>query len=118
MAGNSEVSKEPSRIEQHAELAPALERLWRKFLPEIQERVRIIEEALVALESGQLAELQRDQAFQAAHKLAGSLGNFGHQRASAIASTFESAFEKPTPAPNYAELQGLLLELQRTVQTA
>ena len=58
-------------------LAEAMNRLWVQYLPQIEERVRALELAAEALESGCLTQEQCAQATAAAHKLAGVLGTFG-----------------------------------------
>jgi HPt (histidine-containing phosphotransfer) domain-containing protein len=59
------------------QMAEALKMLWQKFLPQMQERVAVLEEANEALQTGTLSNEQRTAAGAAAHKLAGVLGTFG-----------------------------------------
>jgi HPt (histidine-containing phosphotransfer) domain-containing protein len=72
-----------------AAMAAAMARLWTKFLPEIEQRVAVLDDAARALEAGTLSEEQRAAAHAAAHKLAGSLGTFGMQRGTELARLAE-----------------------------
>jgi HPt (histidine-containing phosphotransfer) domain-containing protein len=67
----------------------ALGRLWIKFLPEIENRLAIVEDAADALSAGELTGELREQAHQAAHKLAGVLGTFGLTRGTELARQAE-----------------------------
>jgi HPt (histidine-containing phosphotransfer) domain-containing protein len=58
-------------------VAEAMNRLWAQYLPQLEERVRTLELAAAALESGSLTAEQCGHATAAAHKLAGVLGTFG-----------------------------------------
>jgi HPt (histidine-containing phosphotransfer) domain-containing protein len=75
-------------------MAEALARLWTRFLPEIEQRVSIIEAAAKALTAGSLEEPQREAAHAAAHKLAGTLGTFGLHRGTEIAREAELLLQK------------------------
>ncbi|HTJ29850.1 MAG TPA: Hpt domain-containing protein [Acidobacteriaceae bacterium] len=75
------------------EMAAAMARLWEKFLPEMEQRVVLIEEAAQALKAGSLTEAQREAAHAAAHKLAGSLGLFGMAQGTEIARGLEALLE-------------------------
>lgn len=70
-----------------------MSRLWAKFLPEMELRVGLIDEAAAALRQGVLTEEQRAAAHAAAHKLAGSLGLFGMMRGTEIARELEHLLE-------------------------
>ena len=58
-------------------LAAALDRIWQRHLPEIEERLAALESAAAATAAGTLTADQRQAAQAAAHKLAGVLGSFG-----------------------------------------
>lgn len=60
-----------------APISDALNQLWVKFLPQMQERLVILETANRALAAGSLSDAERLAAAAAAHKLAGVLGTFG-----------------------------------------
>jgi HPt (histidine-containing phosphotransfer) domain-containing protein len=73
-------------------MADALARLWTKFLPEIEQRLVVLEGSARAFAAGSLSDEQREEAHAAAHKLAGSLGTFGLQRGTELARQVELAF--------------------------
>ncbi len=58
-------------------LAAALDRIWQRHLPEIEERLAALELAAAATAAGTLTPEQRQAARSAAHNLAGVLGSFG-----------------------------------------
>src|SRR5512142_1018027 len=72
------------------DLTAILNQLWTRFLPEIHERVAILESAAQAYASGAATQEQHQAAHAAAHKLAGSLGTFGLTQGSELAREFES----------------------------
>ena len=58
-------------------IAEVLEKMWARYLPDILERVGVLQQASAALTSGSLSPTACDAAESAAHKLAGTLGTFG-----------------------------------------
>lgn len=70
-------------------LSAALDRLWQQFLPQMEERVAVMESANRALAAGKLSEDQRAAANAAAHKLAGILGTFGLTKGTVLAREAE-----------------------------
>lgn len=74
-------------------MAEAMARLWAKFLPEIERRLSVLEEAALALREGALSDERRVAAHAEAHKLAGSLGTFGLQRGTELARQAEHLLE-------------------------
>ncbi len=58
-------------------MAEALNRLWKQYLPTMEERVAILEKAARNLATRELSEEERAEANGAAHRLAGVLGTFG-----------------------------------------
>jgi len=70
-------------------LAGALDRLWKQFLPEIEQRVARLEAANAALAKGKISDDQRAEANSAAHKLAGTLGTFGLTKGTILAREAE-----------------------------
>ena len=89
----------------------ALGRLWTKFLPEIENRMAILESAARSLESGSLSADEREAAHQAAHKLAGVLGTFGLHHGTELARQAEIGFSDETPA-SASELSTWVAELR------
>ena len=93
------------------ELNEALDRLWKQFLPQIEERVAILEGASTALSTGELADDQRDAAQAAAHKLAGVLGTFGLTKGTILAREAEMLYSgdsDPALAERLAEIAAQL----------
>jgi HPt (histidine-containing phosphotransfer) domain-containing protein len=70
-------------------VAGALDRLWKQFLPEIEQRLARLEAANEALAAGKLSDDQRVAANSAAHKLAGTLGTFGLTKGTILAREAE-----------------------------
>ncbi len=96
------------------ELNAALDRLWKQFLPQIEERVSVLEAASSALSSGQLTDHQRDQAQAAAHKLAGVLGTFGLTKGTILAREAEMLYSgdaDPASAPQLTQISAQLRSL-------
>ena len=71
------------------ELSAALEQLWQKFLPQLEERISVLERAVEALTAGRLSGTMQADAHAAAHKLSGSLGTFGLASGTALAREAE-----------------------------
>jgi len=74
------------------DLSKALDRLWTRFLPEIEERVNALELAASTSLKNRLSASDREAAHAAAHKLAGVLGTFDLKRGSDLAHELEVAF--------------------------
>jgi HPt (histidine-containing phosphotransfer) domain-containing protein len=73
-------------------LESALNALWARFLPEINERVRLLESAAQAAAGQTLSSEQQEEAQSAAHKLAGVLGTFGLTRGTVLARELEMMY--------------------------
>jgi HPt (histidine-containing phosphotransfer) domain-containing protein len=73
------------------DLTATLNQLWIRFLPDIHQRVAILDTAAQAYATGEITPEQREAAHAAAHKLAGSLGTFGLAQGSELAREFEHA---------------------------
>jgi HPt (histidine-containing phosphotransfer) domain-containing protein len=92
----------------------ALDRLWKQFLPQIEERVAALESAGAALAAGGLSRDQREVANTAAHKLAGVLGTFGLTRGTVLAREAELLYAgevDPEAVPQLIEIAKRLKEL-------
>ncbi len=89
-----------------ADLGAALDRLWARFLPEIRERVAVLESAAHSLAAGALTADEQEAAHSAAHKLAGVLGTFNLPRGTELARELElfyAAAPNPSPAARLAQ---------------
>ena len=73
-------------------LAEAMDRLWTQFLPQIEERVSILESAGAAIVDGSLTPAQCAEASSEAHKLAGVLGTFGLNHGTELAREAEQLY--------------------------
>jgi HPt (histidine-containing phosphotransfer) domain-containing protein len=73
-------------------LSHALDRLWMRFLPDIKERVAILEAAAAAAHAGTISKDEQEAAEAAAHKLAGTLGTFNLPRGTILARELEAKF--------------------------
>ncbi|HEX4758116.1 MAG TPA: Hpt domain-containing protein [Terracidiphilus sp.] len=97
-------------------LTAALDLLWMRFLPEIRERVAILESAAAACAANQLTKEQLDMANSAAHKLAGALGTFSLARGTDLAREFEFLSSRETPPePDLANRLGSIAAELRVV---
>jgi HPt (histidine-containing phosphotransfer) domain-containing protein len=106
-----ETSEKPAQ----PNLAAALDRLWARFLPEIRERVAVVDAAVQALAAGSLGAEQKDAAASAAHKLAGVLGTFSLARGTELARELELQFSG-TPA-SASQLASIASELRAVIDS-
>jgi HPt (histidine-containing phosphotransfer) domain-containing protein len=82
-------------------LSEALDRLWVRFLPQIEERIGLLESAAQAFTANLLSIEQQEAAKAAAHKLAGVLGTFGLTGGTVLARELETLYSRqngPDPA--------------------
>ncbi len=70
-------------------LAGAMQQLWTRFLPQMEERVAVVSQAASAYAAGTLTTEQRAAAAAEAHKLAGVLGTFGLMQGTELAREAE-----------------------------
>lgn len=74
-------------------LSEAMNRLWEKYLPQMEERVATLEKAAAQLAGGAvLSEAEQSQAGAEAHKLAGVLGTFGLREGTELAREAEHLY--------------------------
>jgi len=105
------------------EIRAALAKVWRESQAGVLERLVTLERISENLCSGVLNEREREDALIAAHKLAGALGMFGLNEASACAAEIEALLaqmplpERTTLAQLTERLRGLL-EKAKTSHTA
>ena len=107
---------EPAEI---AKLAATLDLLWQRFLPQMLERIALLETAATGCRNATLTEAQIRAAHNAAHNLAGSLGTFDLTRGSVLARELEMMYSVGDgPAPELApQLTSLAAELQSIVES-
>ena len=105
-------------IEQSA-LDEAINRLWVRFLPEMMDRIGVLETAAAAFTAGTLTFSQQEQANSAAHKLAGVLGTFNLTKGTVLARQLEVLYsqENGPDTEHGLELTSLAAELRTMVET-
>jgi HPt (histidine-containing phosphotransfer) domain-containing protein len=107
-----------SGVPRDAALSQAIDGLWQRFLPEIRERISVLESAVIVVAGRELTAEQREAARAAAHKLAGVLGTFGLVRGTDLARELELAFARessPGPETN-PNLTPLAAELRAMIE--
>ena len=91
-----------------AALVEIMNRLWDRHLPEIEQRVAILESAASAHAEGRLTVELCENAHAASHKLAGVLGTFGLTEGTALAREAETLYANgclsAAPSEHAAEL--------------
>jgi HPt (histidine-containing phosphotransfer) domain-containing protein len=98
-------------------LAAALERLWVRFLPEMRERVSLVDSAAQSLAAGSLTPEQLDAAHAAAHKLSGTLGTFNLPRGTDLARELELVFASAPDPASAPRLASLVAELRSLIES-
>jgi HPt (histidine-containing phosphotransfer) domain-containing protein len=92
----------------------ALDRLWAQFLPQMEERVAVLEAASAALAEAKLSTHEREAANAAAHKLAGVLGTFGLTKGTILAREAEIIYSgEPETDPDAAARLSVIAEQLR-----
>jgi len=97
------------------DLSAALDQLWMQFLPQIEERVAVLESASAALTEGELKDDLRAAAHSAAHKLAGVLGTFGLTRGTVLAREAEMLYSGDTDPASAEHLTDISAQLRALV---
>ena len=90
-------SQQQALADTQAATKKLLASLWEKNLPVLRERLALLEAAVQAAEAGSLTAEQRKEAGATAHKLAGSLGMFGHPKGTEVARVLEQSFDSERP---------------------
>jgi HPt (histidine-containing phosphotransfer) domain-containing protein len=98
------------------DLAAALDRLWVRFLPELRERVVILESAAQLLSQGALRPELQEAAQAAAHKLAGVLGTFSLDRGTDLARELELLYTTVPDPSSAARVAQQTSELRALVE--
>ncbi len=91
--------------------------LWQKNLPTLRERLDLLDKFSSAATSGSLDEPTRLEALNIAHKLAGSLGMYGYQEGTEVASKMERILKSPTPE-TLVTLRSLAADLRASLASA
>ncbi|MBF2048645.1 MAG: response regulator [Elainella sp. C42_A2020_010] len=95
-----------------------IDSIWNQVKETIDRRLAVVEQAAVLLLQNQLSEELRQQAEQASHKLAGSLGMFGADHGSRLAQEIEPLFQKGRALSRQQRqrLSQLVADLRRELQ--
>ncbi|MBE9180337.1 response regulator [Oculatella sp. LEGE 06141] len=107
------VEPQPSLSDQAR--AAAIE-AWEHLKKPILARLTVLDQATMALQRGHLPEPLRDEAEQAAHKLAGSLGMFGFPEGSRLGWEIEQILKQPNAADALARLEARVVGLHQELQ--
>jgi DNA-binding response OmpR family regulator len=104
---------DPSTPVAPASKSALVQQVINKFKGSFVAQVAVLQQAEVALRSGQLTESLQETARQEAHKLAGSLGIFGHPDGSHLAREAEQLLTQADsphaiPAPSFSQLVAAL----------
>ena len=109
---------QPEDQKKTADIARVLDAMWTKFLPDIRDRVSVLERATQAAAEGTLDGDLREAAKSAAHKLAGTLGTFGLSRGTDLARELELVFSSDRPEPlDPSQLKSAAAEIRVAVET-
>jgi len=85
-------------------LAEAMNRLWAKHLPQMEERVATLQNAAERLASGTLTQNDQEHASADAHRLAGVLGTFGLTEGTELAREAEVLYGEAADPDKAARL--------------
>ena len=96
------------------EIDNLLLQLWQKNLPTIRQRLDLLDQLGSAAASGELEEPARVEALRVAHNLAGSLGMYGYQQGTEVASKMERILKSPTPE-TLTTLRALAADLRKSL---
>jgi HPt (histidine-containing phosphotransfer) domain-containing protein len=89
--------------------------LWEKHKDSITERVADLERRVAEARNSEWSEASRLEARNDAHKLAGSLGTFGHQSATEAARQAELILDQPSVSADQTET---LVQLVQQIRLA
>jgi HPt (histidine-containing phosphotransfer) domain-containing protein len=100
-------------------LSAALDRMWLQYLPQMRERVAILETAAQDFAENRLSIEQHEAASSAAHKLAGICGTFGLTRGTVLARELEIMYSRQNgPDPALAErMKSIAAELSTIIES-
>lgn len=98
-----------------APLAEIMNRLWVRHLPEIEQRVAVLESAAAAHAEGRLTTELCEDAHAASHKLAGVLGTFGLEQGTTLAREAETLYANGCLAAASSEHAALLASRIRAI---
>ncbi|HEY9638976.1 MAG TPA: response regulator, partial [Coleofasciculaceae cyanobacterium] len=109
----SPVNPQPSLADQARAAAAAA---WEHLKKPTLERITVLDQAVAALQMGNLPEHLRWEAEQIAHKLAGSLGMFGFPVGSQLGRDIEQELQQPNGTELSIRLQTMVDRLRQELQ--
>lgn len=108
---DSQSAHEAARLAMAEELAA----IWIRHRSALLARIDAIDRSISFLDAGDLLAPQVIQAAQEAHRLAGTIGSFGHDRASALAQRLDDLFLAESCVPSQVKdaATALRIEIER-----
>ncbi len=89
IAQNQQSISQDKILDKKSKQIAALTSIWEKYRPQREQQLLSLEQAVTALQAGNLATSDRIAAIVTAHSLAGNFGQFGLDRASQLAKEIE-----------------------------
>jgi HPt (histidine-containing phosphotransfer) domain-containing protein len=88
-----------------AETAALIAELWQRHLPALRERLDVLDRIANSSATSSMSDPDREEAIAISHKLAGSLGMYGYQRGTELASQIEQLLRaNPTSQTDFTPL--------------
>ncbi|MBE9140174.1 response regulator [Nodosilinea sp. LEGE 07088] len=98
-----------------ARLEGVMQQATQRFQTALEQRLKILESAIEAVENDHLSLQQRQLAQTEVHKLAGGLALFGYTQAAAVAEDLEALLSSSQQPPPLRELAQRLSDLKRSL---
>ena len=96
-----------------SQMTEAMNRLWAKFLPQMEERVTTLNQAAARLSAESvLSAEEQNRASSDAHKLAGVLGTFGLKEGTELAREAEGLYNGELDARKAERLSAIAEQLR------
>ncbi|MBE9225462.1 response regulator [Phormidium sp. LEGE 05292] len=92
--------------------------LWEQFREPSLERLAVLDRTVLALQSGNLSQELHNEAKNAAHKLAGSLGMFGFLKGSDLSREIEHWLQNTNQITEFAVFKSLVIRLHQELDPA
>ena len=108
---NQQSTSQDKILDKKSQQIAALTGIWEKHRPQREQQLVSLEQAVTALQAGNLATHDRLSAIAIAHSFAGNLGQFGLDRASQLAKEIEHLLQN-APSNDPKQLWQLATKLQ------
>lgn len=106
--------QDPSLSAEQVRMAAA--EAWERLKGPVLERLAVLDQAVTALQQGALSPQLQQEARQAAHKMAGSLGMFGFPDGSKIGRDLEECLQKPLNPDQRMRVPTLVARLHQELE--